>query len=46
MDFLNIQQKGKVMGVEMNDDLLKRLNLSDVFYLIAPWGEEMVVKKR
>ena len=43
--FFEYTAKGKVMGVEMNDDLLKRLNLSDVFYLIAPWGEEMVIKK-
>lgn len=37
--------KGKVVAVEMNETLLKRLNLPAEFYLIAPWGEEMVVKK-
>jgi hypothetical protein len=37
--------KGKVVGVEMNEDLLKQLNLADEFYLVAPWEEEMVVKK-
>ncbi len=37
--------KGKVMGIEMNEDLLKQLNLSNEFYLVAPWDEEMVVKK-
>lgn len=37
--------KGKIMASEMNEALLKRLELSDEFYLIAPWGEEMVVKK-
>ena len=37
--------KGKIVGIEMNADLLKRLKLADEFYLIAPWGEEMVVKK-
>ena len=37
--------KGKIVGVEMNETILEQLKLSDEFYLIAPWGEEMVVKK-
>ncbi len=37
--------KGKAVAVEMNEELLKRLGLQNEFYLIAPWGEEMVVKK-
>lgn len=37
--------KGKIVAVEMNDDLLKELNLPEEYYFVAPWGEEMVVKK-
>lgn len=37
--------KGKIAGVEMNEALLQQLKLHDEFYLVAPWGEEMVVKK-
>ena len=37
--------KGKIIGVEMNESLLKQLELANEFYLVAPWGEEMIVKK-
>jgi hypothetical protein len=36
--------KGKVLGIKVNEELLKQLNLPDEFYLIAPWGEKMIVK--
>lgn len=37
--------KGKVVAIEMKDQLLKQLNIGQEYYFIAAWGEEMVLKK-
>jgi hypothetical protein len=44
-DFSVYSAKGKVIAVEMNEKLLKQLNIANEYYFIAAWGEEMVVKK-
>lgn len=36
---------GKIKGIRINDEFLKSFDLEDEFYFMAPWGEEMVVKK-
>lgn len=36
---------GSVKGIVVDEELIKELNLSDEFYIIAPWGEKMIVKK-
>lgn len=37
--------KGKVKAMEMNEAILQKLNLSEEFHFVAPWGEKMIVKK-
>lgn len=36
---------GKVVAIEMTVDFLKSQGLEDEFKFIAPWGEEIIVKK-
>ncbi len=37
---------GKIKVLQVNDELLKKLNISDdTFYIMASWGEKMIVKK-
>lgn len=36
---------GKIVGIELDDKLIKELRHGNEFRFIAPWGEEMVAKK-
>lgn len=44
-DFSRYSAKGKVFAIEMTSAFLKKMNLKDTFYFIAPWKEEMITKK-
>lgn len=44
-DFDIYKAKGKVLGIEMTSSFLEKMGFDQEFYFIAPWNEEMVVKK-
>jgi len=44
-NFSLYKAKGKVFALELTSDFLKKMNLSEEFFFLAPWGERMIAKK-
>jgi hypothetical protein len=44
-DFSIYKAKGKVMAIEMTEELLEKLKFPKELYFIAPWDEKVIVKK-
>ncbi len=44
-EFNFYKAKGKVVALEMTESVLRKFNLPDEFSFIAPWKEDMIVKK-
>lgn len=36
---------GRILGVEVDDEILKSFGAEDEFYFMAPWGQKMIVKE-
>ncbi|MEN0050217.1 MAG: hypothetical protein AAF806_24340 [Bacteroidota bacterium] len=39
------RSQGKIRALEVSEELLEKLDLSDPFYFIAAWGERMIARK-